>query len=205
MLERTLVVSLFISIAEPRQRDLSLRAISALAHARARAAKNPGSFSRGSNSPRLFDDPRSKSCPTMRPFGPTEGAVMRRRFSGTGCGACGRASQARLREASGHRPPQLRGAALRGLDAAGRARRKPRARAGEEPAVRVRGSTVPSPKSPRWSAERRASGDFRTPRRRKAWTESGAPLGAPPPRAFRGEGNEGAPRALKTGAAECWL
>ena len=36
---------------------------------------------------------------------------MRRRFSGTGCGACGRASQARLREASGHRPPQLRGAA----------------------------------------------------------------------------------------------
>ena len=42
---------------------------------------------------------------------------MRRYDSGTGCGACGCASQARLRDAPGSRPTQLRGSAFKWLDA----------------------------------------------------------------------------------------
>ena len=39
---------------------------------------------------------------------------MRRHAGGVGCGARGRGSQPRTREASGHRPPSLWGAARKG-------------------------------------------------------------------------------------------
>jgi hypothetical protein len=42
-----------------------------------------------------------------------------------GCGACGRASQARTREVGGHRPGPLRGSAGNGWTGAGEGRRKP--------------------------------------------------------------------------------
>ena len=50
---------------------------------------------------------------------------MRRSWSGTGCGACGLASQARTREAGGHRPGPLRGSAFNGWTGKGERRRKP--------------------------------------------------------------------------------
>jgi hypothetical protein len=76
---------------------------------------------------------------------------------GAGCGARGSGFVSR---ALG-RPwvtvrPHYGGPPFSGLDGAGRAGRKPRARAGEEPAVRVPEATVRGPKSPRWSAGRRA-------------------------------------------------
>ena len=127
---------------------------------------------------------------------------MRRRFSGTGCGACGRASQARLREASGHRPPQLRGAAHsragRGRTSAAKAAcwggRRVRC---PTPEARPRGA-----KSPQWSAERRVRRSGRP--RRQAWT-SRALLGAPL-LTFVRAGMKAPSRALqKTGAVERWL
>src|SRR6185295_7611906 len=91
-----------------------------------------------------------------------------------------------------------------GLDGTGRARRKPRAGAGEEPAVRVPEARSRSPKSPQWGAERRASGDPDA-RAARRWT-SRALLGAPLPHVCEGGRTEGAPRAFqKTGAAERWL
>ena len=104
----------------------------------------------------------------------TEGAIMRRRAGGAGCGARASASQAGSREASGRRPPPLRGAALRW---AGRGpdegRRKPPGSRRANAPVRPRKLRSRGPKSPRWSAERRASGSSGRPRR-KAWTEKGA-------------------------------
>ncbi len=64
---------------------------------------------------------------------------MRRRAGGAGCGARGFASQAKLREAPGHRPPQLRGAAHQELDAG-------RTNAGQS--LRDQGEGYPSPSGP---------------------------------------------------------
>ena len=123
---------------------------------------------------------------------------MRRHGGGAGCGARARASQAQAREASGHRPPPLRGAALQGLDGTGRAGRKPRDRAGEEPAVRVPEARSRGPKSPRWSA-----GGARPAQRARAPQGVGletAPFGAPPPH-LSGARTEGAPGASKQSRA----
>ncbi|MEA2979762.1 MAG: hypothetical protein QOF09_1585 [Alphaproteobacteria bacterium] len=68
---------------------------------------------------------------------------MRRHFSGTGCGARGRASQARLREASGNRPLQLRGAAFDGWTREGRPRAEARGIRGPKRPPSDPGSTVP--------------------------------------------------------------
>ena len=97
------------------------------------------------------------------------------------------------REASGHRPSPLWGAALGGLDGAGRTGRKPGDRAGEDPRSGP-GSTVPKPKIAavkRRKACRLRQGrrpTFRTgPTARRA-TRCGvppAPLGASPPRLCR--------------------
>ena len=116
-----------------------------------------------------------------------------------------RPRQPGTREASGHRPPPLRGAAFNGWtgqdersesSALGPVKSRP----SESRKPRSR-----SPKSPRWSAERRAR--FRKARGAARRRLMVAPLGAPSPRACSEEdGNEGAPRAFqKTGAAERWL
>src|SRR5215213_5996866 len=55
----------------------------------------------------------------------TEGAVMRRRAGGAGCGARACVSHTQVREASGNRPSQLRGTAFVGWTREGRTRRKP--------------------------------------------------------------------------------
>ena len=67
---------------------------------------------------------------------------MRRHFSGAGCGARACASQAQVREAPGHRPPPLRGAARKGWTRAGRTEAKVSRIKGEN-ALSVPGSAVP--------------------------------------------------------------
>ena len=56
--------------------------------------------------------PAPESCRMMRALCWIEGAVMRRSDGGARCGARAGVSQALVREASGHRPSLLRGAAL---------------------------------------------------------------------------------------------
>jgi hypothetical protein len=55
----------------------------------------------------------------------TEGAVMRRRAGGAGCGARAGVSHTPVREASGNRPLQLRGAAFDGWTGKDERGRKP--------------------------------------------------------------------------------
>ena len=56
--------------------------------------------------------PTPESSITIRMPCSSEGAVMRRRAGGAGCGARALVSQTKVREAPGHRPRQLRGGAL---------------------------------------------------------------------------------------------
>jgi hypothetical protein len=92
-------------------------------------------------------------------------------------------------------PPTL------GLDGTGRAGRKPRARGGEEPSVPVPEARSRSPKSPRWSAERRAPvRNGRGAARRPVCAPVGAPLPSP-----SGEAGMKARPAPLQGAAERWL
>jgi hypothetical protein len=115
-----------------------------------------------------------------------------------------RGSQPSPREASGHRPRQLCGAAFNGWTWADERWRKP-AGSWRKP-VRPRKHGPERQKSPRWSAERRArrSQDARRARKRGV---VGAPLGAPLPRALaRRKRKTGAPRRLtKTRADDAWL
>ena len=71
---------------------------------------------------------------------------MRRRDGGAGCGACACVSHTQVREASGHRPSQLRGAAHsragRGKDERGESPVLGRAKS----PLSDPGSTVPKPK-----------------------------------------------------------
>ena len=60
--------------------------------------------------------PTPKSSITIRMPCSSEGAVMRRRAGGAGCGARALVSQTKVREAPGHRPRQLRGGALQWAD-----------------------------------------------------------------------------------------
>src|SRR3569833_4352913 len=77
--------------------------------------------------------------------------------------------------------PHYGGPPFNGLDGTGRAGRKLRARAGEEPAVRVPEATVPrNQKEPRWSAGRRAR-CLKARAARKRGGQGAAPPGAPPP------------------------
>ncbi len=106
---------------------------------------------------------------------------MRRHDSGAGCGARACVSHTQVREAPGHRPPQLRGAAHQELD-------EGRMNAGQS--LRDRGEGYPSPsgpgshgpgnqKPPLRSAERRARLRKTRPTP-QAWTIR-APFGAPLP------------------------
>ena len=82
-----------------------------------------------------------------------------------------------------------------GLDVAGRARRKPRAGAGEESAVQVAEATAPGCKVA--AAERReASARAQRVRAARRDGKKVAPCGAPLPYMREGKGNEGAPRAF---------
>jgi hypothetical protein len=137
---------------------------------------------------------------------PTEGAFMRRHVSGTGCGACARASQARARGAPGSRPTLLRGSALRW------AGRGPDERRGNLPGSGRANAPRPAPEArPRGGRSRRgeapkgapAGGSFVTLGRRlrrcggRPDREAGHGCGVPHQRFSR---------PLKaTGAAERWL
>jgi len=112
---------------------------------------------------------------------PTKGAVMRRRESGSGCGARGRGSQPRTREAPGPRPggmmTALQGACWTGTGRARLTAARPRRR------KRGPGACVAGASRRRETAmERRSARVSRQTRpRRKAWNEDVAPPGAPSP------------------------
>jgi hypothetical protein len=105
---------------------------------------------------------------------------MRRHAGGARCGARAYASQASVRDASGHRPSQLPGAAFNGWTRVGRTAGKPaEIRWGECPPS-VPGSTVPRRKAA--AMERREARACRCRRPRRKVRTVRAPLGAPSPR-----------------------
>ena len=92
-----------------------------------------------------------------------------------------RASQARSREAGGHRPGPLRGSAAHaGWTGTGNGGKSAATKSPEERSL--------SPKSPRWSVERRFRSLWSPAIRRSCGGHcyQGAPFGAPPPLTFRG-------------------
>jgi hypothetical protein len=126
----------------------------------------------------------------------TEGAIMRRRVGGAGCGARAGASQAPVREALSPSVPTTwdclrwlrdRMNAAKAQDQVGRDAPRP------DPEARSRGH-----KSPRWSAGRRACPALGRARR-KARTDLVAPFGAPLPHlAWGRKGKAGIRAPLKT-------
>src|SRR5712671_4655869 len=86
-----------------------------------------------------------------------EGALMRRRDGGAGCGARGRGrTYPRTREALGHRPLPLRGAALNGCTGGDEGGESCRMK-GDAVLCRTHGSTVPGTKERRDGAPRGAA------------------------------------------------
>ena len=80
------------------------------------------------------------------------GAIMRRLGSGAGCGACGRGSHPRTREAGGHRPGLLRGSAFNGWTRTGKGGRKPAGALSRKHGPPDTNAAVARPQAPRFIA-----------------------------------------------------
>ena len=82
---------------------------------------------------------------------------MRRLGSGAGCGACGRGSHPRTREAGGHRPGLLRGSAFNGWTRTGKGGRKLAGALSRKHGPPDRNAAVARRQAPRFAAMRIAS------------------------------------------------